>query len=466
MLFNSFAFILFFPLVVGCYFLLPQRFRNIFLLACSCYFYMYFNPIYILILAYTIAVDFFVGIKIENNFGNRRAQKIWLYASLVANIGALAFFKYANFVWENISSALSLASINPSFSLPAILLPIGLSFHTFQAISYSVEVYRGKQKAERNILVYSLYVMFFPQLVAGPIERPQRLLHQFTGKHYFTYSNFSIGAKWILWGLFKKVVVADNLSTLVDAVYNSPQSHTGLALLAATGLFAFQIYGDFSGYSDMAKGIAKIMGFDLSINFNLPYFSASVSEFWRKWHISLSSWFKEYVYVPLGGNKENFFRNLFITFALSGLWHGANFTYLVWGVLNGILVFMDKYVFKIPFNIPRFLKMAMAFLLIDFCWIFFRSSSLSDASYIITHAFTNWSWYTLNTIAVERHTWFIALSMLAFMLTVEWLTKAKSVIGWWNETAREYKIIFLNVLLILMLLFGVFEHRTFIYFQF
>ncbi|MCX6190306.1 MAG: MBOAT family protein [Bacteroidetes bacterium] len=466
MLFNSLAFVIFFPLVIAGYFLLPARFRNVFLLLASCYFYMYFNPVYILILAYTIAVDYIAGIKIEFNTGNRKLQKRWLYASLIANLGALGIFKYANFIGENISALFQLVPANASFSLWHILLPIGLSFHTFQAISYTVEVYRGKQKAERNVLVYSLYVMFFPQLVAGPIERPQRLLHQFKEEHHFLFENFSIGAKWILWGLFKKIVVADNLSMLVDAVYNSPQSHTGWALITATVLFAFQIYGDFSGYSDIAKGTAKILGFDLSINFDLPYFSSSVSEFWRRWHVSLSSWFKEYVYVPLGGNKERFFRNLFITFALSGLWHGANYTYLVWGILNGIFVFMDKYLSKISIKVPTVLKMTMVFFLIDFCWIFFRASSLSDASYIVTHAFSDLSWRTLKTIDVERHVWLIGLVMLAFMLAVEWFTKTKSVILWWHETARGYKIIFLNLLLILMLLFGVFEHRTFIYFQF
>ena len=236
MLFNSLAFLAFFPIVVILYFLLPLKFKNIFLLASSCYFYMYFNPIYVLILFYTIAIDFIAGIKIEKNARNKTIQKRWLYASLFANIGALVLFKYANFLLAISSSFLHVISIDHSFSIINILLPIGLSFHTFQAISYTIEVYRGNQCAEKDLTVYALYVMFFPQLVAGPIERPQRLLHQFKQNNTFNYSNFSIGTKWILWGLFKKVVVADNLAILVDSVFDNPHQHTGLALLSATVL--------------------------------------------------------------------------------------------------------------------------------------------------------------------------------------------------------------------------------------
>lgn len=466
MLFNSLAFVIFFPLVVAGYFVLPSRFRNIFLLAASCYFYMYFNPVYILILFYTIAVDYIAGLKIEKNTGNKKRQKGWLYASLVANLGALAFFKYADFILENVNSVLHLARVDHSYSLLHILLPIGLSFHTFQAISYTVEVYRGNQKAERNLIDYSLYVMFFPQLVAGPIERPQRLIHQFKERHYFSYENFSIGAKWILWGMFKKIVVADNLATIVDAVYNNPYNYNGWALITATVLFAFQIYGDFSGYSDIAKGTAKILGFDLMINFNLPYFSKNVSEFWRRWHISLSGWFKDYVYISLGGNKRKFFRNTFITFALSGMWHGASFTYLIWGLLNGLFVYFDKLFSNWSLKIPAIIRISVTFIIIDFCWIFFRATSLGDAGYIITHAFSDLSLQSLLSIGLGRHIWLIAITMLVFMLATEWFTKQKSIIDWWQTTTRLKKVVFLNVLLLFMLFFGVFEHRTFIYFQF
>ncbi len=427
---------------------------------------MVFNPVYVLILFYTIVVDYIAGLKIEKHKNNVRTKKYWLFASLVANIGALAFFKYADFILENLNSVFHLVQIDHSYSLLHILLPIGLSFHTFQAISYTVEVYRGHQKAERNLIDYSLYVMFFPQLVAGPIERPQRLLHQFKEKHFFKYENFSLGAKWILWGLFKKIVVADNLSVIVDAVYNSPQNHSGLALITATFLFAFQIYGDFSGYSDIAKGTAKILGFDLMINFNLPYFSKNVSEFWRRWHISLSSWFKDYVYIPLGGSRKKVLRSTFFTFALSGLWHGANVTYLIWGALNGLLVYMEKTIFNRGFNFPAWLKIGFTFMAIDFCWIVFRASNLTDAWYIINHLFTNWSVNSIAAIGVDRHHWLIAIAMLAFMIAVEWISRHKSIIETWHNATRIKKVAFLNILLFLMLCFGVFEHRTFIYFQF
>ncbi len=466
MLFNSLAFALFFPVVVAGYFLLPWRFRNLFLLAASVYFYMYFNPVYILILAYTIAVDYYAGIRIEKNRGKKNIQRRWLYASLVANLGALAFFKYAGFILENVYAIFDLAHINHPSTLLQILLPVGLSFHTFQAISYTVEVYRGKQKAEKNLLTYSLYVMFFPQLVAGPIERPQALIHQFKERHYFTYENFALGSKWIIWGLFKKIVVADNLANIVDAVYKHPHDHTGWALIIATVLFAFQIYGDFSGYSDIARGTARILGFELSINFKLPYFSQSVGEFWRRWHVSLSGWFKEYVYINMGGNKKNTFRNTMVTFALSGLWHGANFTYAIWGIINGFLVYLHKSIFSKPVKIPGIIKIIATFILIDFCWIFFRAATLHDAFYIITHSFYDLSYNSVVSMGIERHLWLISSAMLCFMLMAEWLTRGSSLIIWWQNTKPLNKIIFLNALLFFMLFFGVFEHRTFIYFQF
>lgn len=466
MLFNSIAFVIFFPVVIAGYFLLPSKFRNAFLLLSSCYFYMYFNPVYILILAYTIAVDFYAGIQIEKNIGDRSKQKKWLYASLVANLGALAFFKYATFILYNFSLVFhwSMPSSNSIFA--NIVLPIGLSFHTFQAISYTVEVYRGKQKAERNWLVYSLYVMFFPQLVAGPIERPQKLLHQFKEHHLFTYDNFSLGMKWILWGLFKKMVVADNLSTIVDAVYQHPQNYQGYALIIATILFAFQIYGDFSGYSDIARGAARVLGFDLMINFNMPYFSKSFSEFWRRWHISLSSWFKEYVYIPLGGNQKWFFRNVFITFALSGLWHGANHTFLVWGILNGLLVFANKYMNPWLAKLPAVLAIIITFIGIDFCWIFFRAANMQDAFYIIGNLFSNLHPSALLQIPVERHLWLVSGAMLCLMLGLEWFVKSSNLPVQWHTAKPVQRIVFLNFLLFILLFFGVFEHRTFIYFQF
>ncbi len=304
MLFNSLEFVIFFPVVTLLYFLLPHRFRWLHLLAASCVFYMFFIPAYILILAFTIVIDYFAGILIENARG--KSRKIFLATSLAANIGVLFVFKYYNFFSENLAQIASL--LNVEYALPAlsILLPVGLSFHTFQAMSYTIEVYRGNQKAERHFGIYALYVMFYPQLVAGPIERPQSLIHQFYERHDFDSNRVSNGLKLMLWGLFKKIVVADNLAVFVDAVYNQPRAWDGVNLIIATIFFAFQIYCDFSGYSDIAIGAAEVMGFKLMTNFNRPYHSKSISEFWKRWHISLSTWFRDYLYIPLGGNRGRY----------------------------------------------------------------------------------------------------------------------------------------------------------------
>jgi len=301
-------------------------------LVSSCYFYMTFVPVYILILAFTIVVDYFAGIFIEKNTGKKR--KLFLIASLIANIGVLAIFKYYNFINQNLSLLLNGLHLHNSLPYLTILLPIGLSFHTFQAMSYTIEVYRGNEKAERNFGIYSLYVMFYPQLVAGPIERPQNLLHQFRTEHKFDYQRVADGLKLMAWGLFKKVVIADKLAIIVNNVYDDPCHYHGLSFVIASIFFAFQIFCDFSGYTDIAIGAAQVMGFKLMKNFNKPYHSKSISEFWSRWHISLSTWFNDYLYIPLGGSRvkvPRWYFNLFIVFVISGLWHGANWAYIAWG---------------------------------------------------------------------------------------------------------------------------------------
>jgi len=335
MLFNSFTFLIFFPVVVAVYFAIPHRFRWAWLLAASCYFYMAFIPVYIFILFFLIAIDYVAGILIEGAEGTRR--KWYLVMSIVANVGMLAVFKYFNFLNAN---ARAVAEVfHWPYGLPAlnIILPIGLSFHTFQAMSYTIEVYRGRHKAERHLGIYAIYVMFFPQLVAGPIERPQNLIHQFREVHDFDYDRVTEGVKRMAFGLFMKVVIADRLADYVNPVYNNPYTYEGLTLVIATIFFALQIYCDFAGYSQMAIGAAEVMGFKLMRNFNRPYLSRSISEFWSRWHISLSSWFRDYLYIPLGGNRVaplRWYYNLFVTFLLSGLWHGANWTFVIWGALN------------------------------------------------------------------------------------------------------------------------------------
>ena len=386
MLFNSFDFLLFFIIVTLFYFALPHKARWFLLLISSCYFYMAFVPIYILILGFTIVIDYFAGIFIENANGKRR--KLFLIFSLVANIGVLSVFKYYNFINQNFSFLLHPFGLSSPFPYLSMLLPIGLSFHTFQAMSYTIEVYRGNQKPERHFGIYALYVMFFPQLVAGPIERPQNMLHQFHEKKIFHYENLYSGLRFILWGLFKKVVVADRVAILVDAVYNHPHNYHGFALLIATVLFSFQIYCDFSGYSDIALGTARILGFNLMTNFRQPYFSSSISEFWSRWHISLSSWFKDYLYIPLGGNRVSIPRwyfNLLFVFIISGLWHGASWTFVIWGCSHGVLLVIqnlkDRYLSKL--KIPKSVQVITTFILVSFLWIFFRASSLPMHSMLL-----------------------------------------------------------------------------------
>ena len=394
MLFNSFQFLLFFPVVTIIYFLLPHKFRWFHLLTASCVFYMAFIPVYILILFGTIVIDYIAGILIEQASGSRR--KLYLAMSIIANVGVLAVFKYYNFFAVNING--HLFANTGGMPLLHMILPIGLSFHTFQAMSYTIEVYRGNQQAERHLGIYSLYVMFYPQLVAGPIERPQNLLHQFKERHTFDYDNAVAGLRQMMWGMIKKVVVADRLTQFVDPIYNDCHHYSGVALFIASVFFAFQIFCDFSGYSDIAIGAARVMGFKLMTNFNNPYHSRSVSEFWKRWHISLSTWFKDYLYISLGGNRVSVPRmyfNLFFVFLVSGFWHGANWTFLIWGGLNGFyLVFAaltknsrkkmtDLSGISRVHWLDNALNVTLTFLLITLSWIFFRANNVHDGFFIL-----------------------------------------------------------------------------------
>jgi D-alanyl-lipoteichoic acid acyltransferase DltB (MBOAT superfamily) len=339
MIFNSLEFLAFFPIVTLLYFVVPRRMQWALLLIASCIFYMAFRPVYVLILVFTILVDYVAGLLIAPAVGWRR--RAWLGASIAANVGVLAVFKYWNFAAGNLNGLAG----RPLVPLLDILLPIGLSFHTFQAMSYTIEVYRGRQPPERHLGIYALYVMFYPQLVAGPIERPQNLLPQFRDGHEFDAARVTRGLSLMMWGFFKKIVVADRLAIAVNHVYARPGDFDGAALLLATYAFAFQIYCDFSGYSDIALGSAEVMGFELMKNFDRPYASASVAEFWRRWHISLSTWFRDYLYIPLGGSKVGPARtgaNLLIVFLVSGLWHGANWTYVAWGALHGLYIIVGR----------------------------------------------------------------------------------------------------------------------------
>lgn len=488
MLFNSIQFFIFFIVVTGSYFALPHKYRWFLLLASSCYFYMAFVPVYILILGFTIVIDYFAGIYLEVNQGKKK--KWFLIASLIANIGVLAIFKYYNFLNDNLSVLLHGVGYQNPIPYLSILLPIGLSFHTFQAMSYTIEVYRGKQKAERNFGIYALYVMFYPQLVAGPIERPQNLIHQFYDKHYFEYQRVADGLKLMVWGLFKKIIIADRVAVIVDNVYNNPSQYEGFSLILATILFSFQIFCDFSGYSDMAIGAAKIMGFKLMKNFDRPYHSKSIHEFWGRWHISLSTWFKDYLYISLGGNRvtiPRWYLNLFIVFIISGLWHGANWTFVIWGALHGFYLvfaivtkdFRAKTSQAIGLNnypaLNNTLQVLITFSLVTFAWIFFRAKSISVAFYIIEHSITGvykdithlFQNMPVNLyIGESKFQFIIAIVAIIFMVLIHILQNRYNIGVWISNKPTLFRwSIYLSVCLI-MYYFAVFDNRQFIYFQF
>lgn len=483
MLFNSFEFLLFFPVVTALYFLLPHRYRWLHLLLASCAFYMAFIPVYILILLLTIVIDYGAGILIENAQGSQR--KFYLAMSLVANIGVLAVFKYYNFFIGNVNGLLHLSAPIPLLN---IILPIGLSFHTFQAMSYTIEVYRGNYPAERHFGIYALYVMFYPQLVAGPIERPQNVLPQFHRRHTFDYSRVVSGLRLMAWGLFKKVVIADRMAYLVNEVYNSPHNFHGLPLLVASVFFSIQIYCDFSGYSDMALGAARVMGFELMKNFDRPYFSKSISEFWRRWHISLSTWFKDYLYISLGGNRVALPRacfNLFFVFMVSGLWHGANWTFIVWGALHGLYLvigmltkngrnrFIER--LKLPVLNHPLLNITVTYVLVTFAWIFFRANGLHDAAYVIMHLFEpatalwqGMAYTGASTIKVfyTFPQWLALFGALALLFLVEKAQVRLSINAWLQQQATPVRWALYYGIVLYIAVLGAFERVQFIYFQF
>lgn len=476
MLFNSFHFLFFFIIVTTVYFILPFNKRWMLLLLSSCYFYMAFVPIYILILGFTIVIDYFAGIYIENSKAKKR--KLYLVISLIANIGILCIFKYYNFINDNFSFLLKGFGLSNPIPYLSILLPIGLSFHTFQAMSYTIEVYRGNQKAERHFGIYALYVMFYPQLVAGPIERPQNLLHQFRQKHPFDSDRVFAGLKIMIWGLFKKLVVADRLGIYVNGAYNNLEHQDGMTLLLATIFFSFQIYCDFSGYSDIAIGTAKVMGFDLMTNFKRPIFAKSTGGFWKRWHISLSTWFKDYLYFPMGGSKvavPRWYFNLMVVFVVSGLWHGANWTYIIWGAINGFyLVFAivtKKYREKFNAFIridrsPRlfiFSQILITFLLISFSRIFFRARTVEDAITVIKKILTFRGSIFNDGAAIVIYSFLAIAFLLAVEFKKEFYTGPFTLSNHKNFWVRNA---YFSLLIILIILLGVFDGGQFIYFQF
>lgn len=464
MVFNSLHFLVFFGIVTSSYFLLAHRFRWMLLLVASCYFYMVFKPEYILILGFTILVDYYAGILIEDSQGKKR--KTFLAASLVANIGVLAIYKYYFFIDSNLSAITRVFGQELHLPTWEIILPIGLSFHTFQAMSYTIEVFRGHQKAERHFGIYSLYVMFYPQLVAGPIERPQNLLHQFYEKHTWDRERVQAGLLQMVEGLFKKVVIADRLAILVDATYADLAGQSTLNLLLASVFYSFQIYCDFSGYSDMAIGAARVMGFNLMKNFNAPYLATSIPDFWRRWHISLSTWFKDYVYFSLGGNRVSvpkWYINIMIVFLISGIWHGASWNFVIWGAIHGVLqitgIQLNRWFPALAtYNskgIGKFLSQLWTFMLVTFAWVFFRIPSFSQIKWYFKSLFLSLDESFIFHFNTMELIWSFLLIGYLFLMDKKLIQKP--IGGFWVK---------LFISLFVIYLFGVFNVKQFIYFQF
>ncbi len=489
MLFNSLAYLAFFPAVTLLYFLLPHAWRPVHLLLASCFFYAAFVPAYLLVLGFTIVVDYAAGLLIEHARGRRRT--VWLALSIVANVGVLAAFKYYNFFAENLNGLLhALMGGPPALPLLDVLLPIGLSFHTFQAMSYTIEVYRGRQPAERHLGIYALYVMFFPQLVAGPIERPGQLLPQFRERHPFRYDDATHGLRLILWGMFKKVVIADRLALFTDPVFNDPRGYSPPVLGLAAFFFSFQIFCDFSGYSDIAVGSARVMGFRLMQNFDRPYAARTVAGFWTRWHVSLSFWLRDYVYIPLGGNRVPVPRwclNIAVVFLLSGLWHGAAWTFVAWGALHALYVIGEAGVRTLGARLgmaagPARLsglygagQVVLTFSLVTFAWIFFRSRSLEDAFYIAGQLpripGQAGAWLAagrpgLGALPVTPGKGVFCLGLVVFLEAVHAWHGAQPVFAGLRTRPVYFRWAVYYALLAAILLAGVFDSRPFIYFQF
>jgi alginate O-acetyltransferase complex protein AlgI len=479
MLFNSIEFALFFPIVCALYFTLGRRSQTPLLLISSCVFYMAFIPVYILILGLTIVIDYFAGLYIERVADRNR--KPLLIVSIVATCLVLFVFKYFAFftgTFAGMAGFIGWQFDNPTLN---IILPIGLSFHTFQSLSYVIEVYRGHQPAERNFITYAAYVMFFPQLVAGPIERPQNLLHQFNSVHDFDYHRVTSGLKRMAWGFFKKLVVADRLALYVNDVYATPQAFNGLQLTLATVFFAYQIYCDFSGYSDIAIGSARVLGFRLMENFETPYHSTSIAEFWRRWHISLSTWFRDYLYLPLGGNRVSqprWIANVLVTFGISGLWHGANWTYVVWGLQNGIYLVFGRLTHVArqqlyvavgietdnPFR--KTVGLLSTFVLTCAAWVVFRAETINDAGYILSHFWQTWDFRQISTPQFLLRQLPVAIAGILVLEAVQLLQNRISIPSVLERMPTMPRWTLYASFLMAVLMFGVYRKAQFIYFQF
>ena len=475
MLFNSFEYLLFLPTVFLLYWFVFNKqikWQNLLLLAVSYVFYGWWDWRFLSLIVFSSFVDYFCGLAIEKA-KQQNIKKRWLSLSMLVNLGFLGVFKYFNFFSSELSTACSALGYDVDALTLDIVLPVGISFYTFQTMSYTIDVYRNKLKPTKDIFAFFAFVSFFPQLVAGPIERATNLLPQFYKKRKFNYNQATDGLRQILWGLFKKIVIADNCSIIVNQVFDNQADYSGSSLFIAAIFFAFQIYGDFSGYSDIAIGTARLFGFNLMQNFAFPYFSRDIAEFWRRWHISLSTWFRDYLYIPLGGSHGGIWmkvRNTFIIFIVSGFWHGANWTFIVWGALNAIyflpLLLRNKNRTnlnvaaqgQILVTFKEAVQISTTFLLTILAWVFFRAATITDALSYIYSMFSK-SLFTLPTIDVKP------LAFIGILVLVEWLQRhnqhglekvSKSLFIRWSI----YALIIFSIIL-----FGA-QSQSFIYFQF
>jgi D-alanyl-lipoteichoic acid acyltransferase DltB (MBOAT superfamily) len=402
MTFNSWLFPLFFLVFYPVYLIVkPTRFASLWLVMASYVFYGWFNPLYVLLIAYATVVDFLVAARIEKakseiqNPKSEMRKKLWLLVSIINNIGLLSFFKYGAFAAENLNFLLAHLGLAWKVPPPGILFPVGISFFTFRSLTYTIDCYRGLVERERSLLRYAAFVSLFPMLVCGPVERACNLLPQMRQNPKITGQDIADGLSLFIVGLFKKLALADYLGLYVDKVYAQPAAFDAPALALATFAFAWQIYFDFSGYTDMARGIARLMGFRLMLNFNNPYLATGLGDFWRRWHISLSSWFRDYVYIPLGGNRKGTLRtyvNLFVTMVIAGVWHGAAWTFVIWGVVHAVGNIMTREFERSTFykeKVPTFAKQMLVFVLVTFAWAFFRARSVGDAWLIVKRIFVS-----------------------------------------------------------------------------
>jgi len=484
MLFNTIDFAVFLPVVFILYWFVFNKnlkLQNFLIVASSYFFYGWWDWKFLGLIAFSSIIDFSTSLYISST-QSKKKKKAALFISIFTNIGILAFFKYFNFFLDNLNTAFAFFGQNISSDSLSIVLPVGISFYTFQTLSYTIDVYRNDLIPTKDFIAFSAFVSFFPQLVAGPIERAKNLLPQFYKSRNFVYSNAVDGLRQILWGLFKKVVIADNAAVIVNDVFGNYSSYSSSLLIIGAVLFAFQIYGDFSGYSDIAIGTSKLFGFTLMTNFNFPYFSRDIAEFWRRWHISLSTWFRDYLYIPLGGSKGGHFqkiKNTFIIFLVSGFWHGANWTFIFWGLFNAILFLplmllksnrlnMDVVAYKSFFpSVKEFLQMLLTFFLTTLAWVFFRSDTIGDSFKYLANIFKPVKILASSDIFLYfgKHSKIIFPLVIVFII-IEWMFRKKDFVL--DGLNLKYKLNWAVYIFIVFVIIysGKFNQTEFIYFQF